>query len=68
MAYEEDYYQEPEEDKSFWDKQKRQDYHFGGALGSGSTSSFQCPQCGSWNTSQGTYFDKCNSCDYGVGY
>lgn len=69
MNYEdEDYYQEPEEDRSHWDKQNRTDYNSGFHGTSGSRSSFQCPSCGSWNTSQGTYFDQCNTCDWGQGY
>lgn len=26
--------------------------------------SFQCPECGSWNTGQATYVDFCNDCDW----
>lgn len=56
------------EDKSFWDKQNKTDYNSDDSSLSGSKSSFRCPNCGSWNTSQGTYFDMCNSCDWGIGY
>lgn len=47
---------------------KPKQIHFGSGLGTGHYQDFQCPSCGSYNTESGTYFDKCNSCDWGTAY
>lgn len=57
-----------EKDTSHWDEQKRQDFRSGDLSMDGSKSSFQCPNCGSWNTGQSTYSDWCNTCGESQGY
>lgn len=37
-------------------------------FGYGKLQSFQCPNCGSWNTMQGAYFDYCKTCQWEDGY
>lgn len=37
-------------------------------VGIANDQTFACPQCGSYNTSQGTYFEMCNTCGWHQGY
>lgn len=37
-------------------------------IGVYNTQNFKCPECGSYNTSQGTYYEQCNSCGWSQGY
>lgn len=64
----EDYYWEEEKDTSHWSKPNPKEHYTGSIATSGSTGSFKCPNCGSYNTGQSTYADYCNSCDWGQGY
>lgn len=57
------------DDISYWEDDSEASTNYSeNILTSGSTGSFRCPDCGSYNTSQGVYFDKCNSCSYSQGY
>lgn len=58
-----------EEDNSFISEEEATPREYSGSiLGSGRTQSFACPNCGSYNTSQGTYFEQCNTCGWSQGY
>jgi hypothetical protein len=37
-------------------------------LASGNTQAFSCPECGSYNTAQGIYFEECRTCGWSQGY
>lgn len=63
-----EYYEEEDNDTSYWDKPDPKEYRTGEVLTTGNTGSFQCPNCGSYNTTQGVFFDECRSCDWGQGY
>lgn len=63
-----DYDYEDEKDSSHWDKPKPKHINSGFHGTSGSIGSFQCPDCGSYNTVQSTYAEVCNSCGWGQGY
>lgn len=68
MWEEEDDYYEQEQDTSFHSEPNRKDYNSGSSATSGSTGSFKCSECGSYNTGQSTFADWCNSCGYSYGY
>ena len=40
----------------------------GEILTCGNVQSFACPECGSRNTAQGTFFDECRTCGWSQGY
>ena len=57
-----------DEDDSYWSEAKPEQHITGEILTSGSSGSFGCPHCGSYNTAQGVYFDECRSCGWSQGY
>lgn len=57
-----------EDDDSHWDMAKPEYHSSDDILTSGSSGSFSCPECGSYNTASGVYFDECRTCGWGQGY
>jgi len=55
-------------DNDYWNEAKPDQWYTGDAMTSGSTGSMKCPECGSYNTMQTVYVDKCNSCGWSQGY
>lgn len=66
----EEYYYEEDDNRFISENERRyQYYHFSeNTLLNGSKQGYRCPCCGSYNTEQGTYYDKCNTCGDFQGY
>lgn len=56
-------YEEPGE---FISEEQARAQHIKGpnAISSGSKQSFACPGCGSYNTEESVYYEKCNTCGW----
>ncbi len=59
-----------EEDNSYISEgeARPREYSGGSSISSGKTQSFRCPSCGSYNTEESVYYEKCRSCGWEQGY
>ena len=57
-----------DEDSSYWSEAKPKEHRSGEISTSGSSGSLSCPECGSYNTASGVYFDECRSCGWSQCY
>lgn len=59
-----------EDSKFIQEKDHRPKHIYAGEslLGSGKRQTFSCPSCGSWNTEESVYYERCKTCGWEQGY